>query len=129
LFENLQFTITLECESVWWSERSGKTTLLRLLRGDLSPLAGTIEAADSLRIVYFDQLRKLDGDLTLRRALAPDSDSVIYRDAWSTCILGGEVSVFERTIEPTYRAPIGRRAGSGSDRKADARTGGLVVAR
>ena len=36
--------------------------------------------ADSLRIVYFDQNRELDPELTLRRALAPDSDSVIYQD-------------------------------------------------
>src|SRR5207342_1144236 len=34
----------------------------------------------SLRIVYFDQNRKLDPDISLRRALAPDSDAVIYQD-------------------------------------------------
>jgi ATP-binding cassette subfamily F protein uup len=31
-------------------------------------------------MVYFDQNRVLDPEVTLRRALAPDSDSVIYRD-------------------------------------------------
>jgi ATP-binding cassette subfamily F protein uup len=36
--------------------------------------------ADSLRIVYFDQNRELDPDITLLRALAPDSDSVIYQE-------------------------------------------------
>ena len=40
----------------------------------------TIRKADSLRIVYFDQNRQLDPDVSLRRALAPDSDSVIYQD-------------------------------------------------
>ena len=59
---------------------SGKTTLLRLLRGDIEPTAGKIQKADSLRIVYFDQNRQLDPDVSLRRALAPDSDSVIYQD-------------------------------------------------
>ncbi len=59
---------------------SGKTTLLRLLRGDIEPSAGEIRKADALRIVYFDQNRVLDPGLTLRRALAPDSDSVIYQD-------------------------------------------------
>jgi ATP-binding cassette subfamily F protein uup len=59
---------------------SGKTTLLRLLRGDISPASGQIHKADSLRIVYFDQNRELDPEVTLRRALAPDSDSVIYQD-------------------------------------------------
>jgi ATP-binding cassette subfamily F protein uup len=59
---------------------SGKTTLLRLLRGDLTSTRGEIRKADSLRIVYFDQNRVLDPDISLRRALAPDSDSVIYQD-------------------------------------------------
>ncbi|MGH9681180.1 MAG: ATP-binding cassette domain-containing protein, partial [Candidatus Acidiferrales bacterium] len=59
---------------------SGKTTLLRLLRGDLEPTRGEIRKADSLRIVYFDQNRELDPALSLRRALSPDSDSVIYQD-------------------------------------------------
>jgi ATP-binding cassette subfamily F protein uup len=60
---------------------SGKTTLLRLLQGEITPASGAIQKADSLRVVYFDQNRRLDPDITLRRALAPDSDAVIYRDA------------------------------------------------
>jgi len=59
---------------------SGKTTLLRLVRGELEPTAGTVRRADQLKIVYFDQTRQLDGSLTLRRTLAPDSDSVVYQD-------------------------------------------------
>lgn len=59
---------------------SGKTTLLRLLRGDLAATSGEVRKADFLRIVHFDQNRVIDPRLTLRRALAPDSDSVIYQD-------------------------------------------------
>ena len=59
---------------------SGKTTLLRLIRGDIEPEQGRINRVDSLRIVYFDQNRQLDPSISLRRALAPDSDSVIYQD-------------------------------------------------
>jgi ATP-binding cassette subfamily F protein uup len=59
---------------------SGKTTLLRLLRGDIEPATGKIRKADGLRIVYFDQNRQLDPEVTLRRALAPDSDAVIYQE-------------------------------------------------
>jgi ATP-binding cassette subfamily F protein uup len=59
---------------------SGKTTLLRLLRGEIQPTRGKIRRADQLRIVYFDQNRQLDPDVTLRRALAPDSDSVVYQE-------------------------------------------------
>ena len=59
---------------------SGKTTLLRLLRGDITPTMGKIRKADGLRIVYFDQNRQLNPEVTLRRALAPDSDAVIYQE-------------------------------------------------
>ena len=59
---------------------SGKTSLLRLLRGEAAPAEGQIDRADWLRIVYFDQSRELDPDATLRRALAPEGDSVIYQD-------------------------------------------------
>lgn len=58
----------------------GKTTLLKLLAGEISPDTGTIKYADNLRIVYFDQYReKLPSEATLRSALAPESDTVIYR--------------------------------------------------
>ncbi len=60
---------------------SGKTTLLRTIIGELTPDAGTIEKADQLRVVYFEQNRQsLDPNLTLKRALAPEGDSVIYQD-------------------------------------------------
>jgi ATP-binding cassette subfamily F protein uup len=58
---------------------SGKTTLLRLLTGELEPMAGTIKRAAALKIVYFSQMRELEEGVTLRRALAPDSDSVVYQ--------------------------------------------------
>ena len=60
---------------------SGKTTFLKLLTEELRPDAGTIERADRLRVVCFDQNREtLDGELTLRRALAPTGDTVSFRD-------------------------------------------------
>jgi len=81
LFEHLDFTITAGMRvGLVGANGSGKTTLLQLLRGELAPLQGDIQRADGLRIVYFDQRRQINPDLTLRRALAPDSDSVIYRD-------------------------------------------------
>jgi ABC transport system ATP-binding/permease protein len=81
LFENLNFTVTSGMRvGLVGPNGSGKTTLLRLLRGDLQPVAGKIRKAEPLRMVYFDQNRELDPDLLLRRALAPDSDAVIYQD-------------------------------------------------
>jgi ATP-binding cassette subfamily F protein uup len=60
---------------------SGKTTLLRIIAGELAPDAGTIQTAERLRVVYFEQNREsLDPTLTLKRALAPEGDQVIYRD-------------------------------------------------
>jgi ATP-binding cassette subfamily F protein uup len=80
LFENLNFTVTSGMRvGLVGPNGSGKTTLLRLLRGDLQPAAGKIQKAEPLRMVYFDQNRELDPDLLLRRALAPDSDAVVYQ--------------------------------------------------
>jgi len=60
---------------------SGKTSLLRTIVGEILPVAGKIERADLLRVVYFDQNRaSLDPSLTLKRALASEGDGVIYRD-------------------------------------------------
>jgi ATP-binding cassette subfamily F protein uup len=81
LFDGLNFVITAGMRvGLVGPNGSGKTTLLRLLRGELAPSEGAIRRADWLRIVYFDQTRQLDPDVTLRRALAPDSDSVVYQD-------------------------------------------------
>jgi len=81
LFEEIHFNVTSGMRvGLVGPNGSGKTTLLRLLRGDLKPESGRIRRADGLRIVYFDQNRELDPDITLRRALAPDSDAVIYQE-------------------------------------------------
>ena len=60
---------------------SGKTTLLRLFAGELEPDGGLIDRADALQIVYFAQQRDvLEPGVTLKRALAPEGDSVLFRD-------------------------------------------------
>ena len=60
---------------------SGKTTLLRLLAGTMEPDRGMITRADRLRIVTFEQHRdSLDQTATLRQALAPAGDAVVYQD-------------------------------------------------
>ena len=113
LIDGLTFTLTAGTRvGLVGANGSGKTTLLRLLRDEFPPLKGTIERADNLRIVYFDQNRQLDPDLTLRRALAPDSDSVIYRErvihvaAWADRFL----FTGEQLNQPVRRLSGGERA-------------------
>jgi len=59
---------------------SGKTTLLNVLAGVLPADAGEIERADGLRVVRFEQERAgLDPAQSLRRALAPEGDAVMWQ--------------------------------------------------
>ena len=113
LFADLNFIVTDGMRmGLVGPNGSGKTTLLRLLRGDVAPGRGEIRRADALRIVYFDQNRPLDLDVTLRRALAPDSDSVIYQDrvihvaAWAARFL----FTGEQLSQPVGRLSGGERA-------------------
>jgi ATP-binding cassette subfamily F protein uup len=63
------------------SNGSGKTTLLRILNGEMEPDSGEVRRAEGLRVAYFEQARDfLDPELPLRRALAPEGDTVMFRD-------------------------------------------------
>lgn len=80
LFSGLNFTVTAGMRvGLVGPNGCGKSTLLKLLRGDLEPARGAVKRATSLRIAFFDQERRLDPEITLRRALAPDGDSVVFR--------------------------------------------------
>jgi len=80
LFTGLNFVLTAGMKvGLVGPNGSGKTTLLRLLRGEIEPAEGTIRRADALRMVYFSQMRELDESLTLRRALAPEGDSILHQ--------------------------------------------------
>ncbi len=55
----------------------GKTTLLKLLLGELEPDAGTVRRGTKLSIAYFDQFRaQLDDASTLSEVISPGSDFV-----------------------------------------------------
>ncbi len=59
---------------------SGKTTLIRLMTSQLEPDSGTVKRADQLKVVVFDQTRAaLDQQQTLKQALSPGSESVMFR--------------------------------------------------
>ena len=113
LFEGLNFIVSAGMRvGVVGPNGSGKTTLLRMLRGEVPPRRGDIRRADWLRTVYFDQSRRLDLSLTLRRALAPEGDSVVYQDrlihvaSWAAKFLFSG----EQLDQPVERLSGGERA-------------------
>lgn len=92
---------------------SGKTTLLRLLLDQLKPTAGEIRRADNLRVVYFEQNRQqIDPALTLKRALAPEGDSVVFNgrtihvNGWAKQFLFKE----DQLVQPVGSLSGGERA-------------------
>jgi ATP-binding cassette subfamily F protein uup len=55
----------------------GKTTLLKLLLGELEPDAGTVRRGTKLSIAYFDQFRaQLDDAATLAEVISPGSEFI-----------------------------------------------------
>jgi ATP-binding cassette subfamily F protein uup len=91
---------------------SGKTTFLRLLRGELDPTLGRVRTADQMRMVYFEQNRELDPNITVKRALSPYGDSVVYQDreihvaSWAARFLFSSESL----NQPVSRLSGGERA-------------------
>ena len=81
LFKNLDFTLSPGTRiGLMGPNGSGKTTLLRILAGELEVSQGTIKRAENLKVVYFDQHRtKLPDNMTLRTALSPTGDFVIFQ--------------------------------------------------
>ncbi len=65
----------------------GKSTLMQIIAasttdGGLQSDTGTIQTAPDVRIVSFDQKREsIDPEITLRRALAPDGDAIVFRES------------------------------------------------
>lgn len=80
LFEKLDFVLSPGSRlGLLGLNGTGKTTLLKILAGELKPSQGTLKYADDLRIVYFDQQRfQLPANSTIRTALATHGDYVRY---------------------------------------------------
>jgi len=94
------------------SNGTGKTTLLRILAGEITPDKGTVKYADDLQLVYFDQHREqLDGNWTLKEALSPCGDFVHFR--------GQEIHVHgwaKKFLFSPERLPLPVRLLSGGER-------------
>ena len=83
LFQNLDLTLAPGVRiGLVGPNGSGKTTLLKILQGEVEPDEGSIRRADRLQTVSFAQDRgaHLDLEVSLRRTLCPEGDSVIYRE-------------------------------------------------
>lgn len=81
LFENLSLSLSPGIFiGLLGANGSGKSTLLNILAGLIDPDSGHMKTVDGLKIVKFDQERtRLDPEMTLKTALSPDCDTVIYR--------------------------------------------------
>jgi len=113
ILRDISFTLTNGLKlGLTGANGSGKTTLLRAITGEVTLSAGEIRRAPGLRIAYFSQMRELDTSLTLRRTLAPDSDSVVYQDR--VVHVAGYASRFlftnEQLNQPVERLSGGERA-------------------
>ncbi len=86
LFSGLSFTVSPGTRiGLVGRNGCGKSSLLSFLyscaRGEGHPRQGRVAAADGLAVVNFVQDRRtLDPDATLRQALAPEGDSIVFRE-------------------------------------------------
>jgi ATP-binding cassette subfamily F protein uup len=79
----------------------GKTTLLRILLGELQPQAGTVRLGVNLEVAYFDQLRReFDPEKTVAEIVADGSDHVTVggRDRHVIGYLKGFLFSAERAV-------------------------------
>ncbi|NLR75492.1 ATP-binding cassette domain-containing protein [Leeia aquatica] len=90
----------------------GKTTLLKLILGELAPVSGKVKQGTNLSIAYFDQFRaQLDEDATLTDTISPGSEFVE---------IGGVrkhvISYLEEFLFPPARSRSPVRSLSGGER-------------
>ncbi len=80
LFSGLDVTLSPDtCVGLLGRNGTGKSTLISILAGKQNSDAGTIRHADDLKVTVFDQQREqLDQSQSLKQALAPAGDSVVY---------------------------------------------------
>lgn len=80
LFEHVDLALSPKMRlGIVGANGTGKTTLLKILGGEIPQDMGTIKLAQDLKLVYFDQHREtVPLNITLREALSPNSDYVNY---------------------------------------------------
>ncbi len=81
LFEKISLKLSPgSCLGLLGGNGTGKSTFMSLIAQEVVPDRGYVEWAEGLKVASFEQDRgKLDQSLTLKRALVPDGDSVVFR--------------------------------------------------
>ena len=90
----------------------GKTTLLRLLLGELEPTTGTVKLGTNLEIGYFDQLReKLDGEKSVAENVGEGKTYITLngKDRHVVGYLKGFLFDAERSMTPVKALSGGER--------------------
>lgn len=90
----------------------GKTTLLKILLGELIPQEGNVRLGTNLQVAYFDQLRsQLDEDRTLRENIGDGNDMIIIgsRSRHVVGYLQDFLFPPERTMSPVRSLSGGER--------------------
>jgi len=91
---------------------TGKTTLLKLILGEIAPDSGTVRLGTKITVAYFDQLRAaLDEEATLADTITPGSDFVEIEGARKHIIsyLGDFLFPPERVRSPVKSLSGGER--------------------
>lgn len=81
LFQDLDLILSPgTCLGLLGRNGTGKSSLVSILTGNLETDKGTIRLAENVKIALFEQDREqLDQNQSLKEALAPSGDSVIYK--------------------------------------------------
>jgi ATP-binding cassette subfamily F protein uup len=120
LFTGIDLTLSPgSCLGILGPNGSGKSSLLQLLSGELEPDAGAIVRAEGGEIVVFDQRREqLDLGQTLKEALCPSGDAVVFQGRQLHVVAWAKRFLFKADQLPL---PVGRLSGGEKSRLLIAR--------
>lgn len=92
----------------------GKTTLLKTILGEITPVAGKIKLGSKLEVAYFDQLRQqLDDDKTIQEVIGQGQDYIFINGARKHIATYLEEFLFDPA---RFRSPVGSLSGGERNR-------------